>query len=62
MKMFKDKDLPRPFFKTLTGIEGQGIGTQDLQFWTNARKLGYRCAIDCSIKVGHYDAENDITW
>jgi hypothetical protein len=62
MKMFKDKEISRPLFKTLTGIEGQGIGTQDLQFWSNARKLGYRCAIDCSVKVGHYDAENDITY
>lgn len=62
MKMFKDKDLPRPLFKTLTGIEGQGMGTQDLQFWSNAQKLGYRCAIDCSVKVGHFDAENDILY
>lgn len=57
MSMFKDPALPRPFFKTLTGIEGKGVGTQDLTFWTNARKLGYRCAIDTSVKVGHYDLE-----
>lgn len=62
MKMFKDKDLPRPLFKTLTGIDGQGVGTQDLYFWSNAQRLGYRCAIDCSVHVGHYDAENDITY
>lgn len=60
MKMFKDGALPRPLFKTMSSSEG--VGTQDLQFWANARKLGYRCAIDCSIKVGHYDQESDMVW
>jgi hypothetical protein len=62
MEMFKDEKLRKPWFKTLTGIEGQGVGTQDLYFWGDARKHGYRCAIDCSVKVGHYDDKNDITW
>jgi hypothetical protein len=62
ISMFKDSNLRRPWFKTLTGIEGQGIGTQDLYFWADARKHGYRCAIDCSVKVGHYDLNSDITW
>jgi hypothetical protein len=60
--MFKDERLRKPWFKTLTGIEGQGVGTQDLYFWGDARKYGYRCAIDCSVKVGHYDQNTDITW
>lgn len=62
MDMFKDEKLRRPWFKTLTGIEGKGMGTQDLYFWSDARKYGYRCAIDCSVKVGHYDVTNDMTW
>jgi hypothetical protein len=62
ISMFKDPKLRKPWFKTLTGIEGQGIGTQDLYFWGDARKHGYRCAIDCSVKVGHYDLNSDITW
>ena len=62
MSMFKDERLRRPWFKTLTGIEGQGIGTQDLYFWTDARKYGYQCAIDCKVLVGHYDHTTDITW
>jgi len=62
MSMFKDDRLRKPWFKTLTGIEGQGIGTQDLYFWTDARKYGYRCAIDCKVLVGHYDHQTDITW
>lgn len=55
MKMFKDPKLRRPWFKTIAGSEG--VGTQDLYFWGDARKHGYRCAIDCSVKVGHYDLE-----
>jgi hypothetical protein len=62
ISMFKDKRLRRPWFKTLTGIEGTGQGTQDLYFWGDARKYGYRCAIDCSVLVGHYDFENDYVW
>jgi hypothetical protein len=62
MSMFKDSRLRKPFFKTLKGHEGQGVGTQDLYFWGDARKYGHRCAIDCSVKIGHYDNVNDITW
>lgn len=60
--MFKDKKLRRPWFKTLTGVEGTGMSTQDLYFWGNARQFGYRCAIDCSVLVGHYDAQADQVW
>lgn len=62
MSMFKDPKLRRPWFKTLTGIEGQGVGTQDLYAWSDFRKHGYRCAIDCSVKVGHLDIATDIIW
>ncbi len=60
MAMFKDEKLRKPWFKTTA--DSTGVGTQDLYFWADARKNGYRCAIDCSVKVGHYDLENDITW
>lgn len=59
-KMFHDKRLPRPLFRTVAGKEG--AGTQDLVFWQEARKLGYRCAIDCAVTVGHYDQSTDTTW
>jgi hypothetical protein len=55
LAMFKDPKLKRPWFRTLNGKDGQGIGTQDLTFAADARKHGYRCAVDCSVKVGHYD-------
>lgn len=62
LSMFRDDRLRRPWFRTLTGAEGQGIGTQDLYFWGDARKYGYRAAVDCAVRVGHYDVENDIVW
>jgi hypothetical protein len=60
MSMFKDERLRKPWFKTLAGKEG--VGTQDLYFWGDARKYGYRCAIDCNVKVGHYDINTDMVW
>lgn len=60
MKMFKDKQLRKPWFKTMAGKDG--VGTQDLYFWGDARKYGYRCAIDCGVLVGHYDAGSDTCW
>lgn len=62
MSMFRDKRMQKPFFKTLNGIGGSGVATQDLSFWSNARKLGYRCAINTGIKVGHYDHSTDTMW
>lgn len=57
LKMFKDPKLRQPWFVTLKGQAGQGMATQDLYFWADARKYGHRCAIDCSVRVGHYDFE-----
>jgi hypothetical protein len=65
LSMFSDKSLPRPLFETKVT---NGVATQDLAFWSNARKFGYRCAIDTSVKVGHYDLDGkvggipDMTW
>ena len=59
MAMFRDDKLRKPWFKTETK---QGVSTQDLYFWGDARKHGYRAAIDCSVKVGHYDHIQDIMW
>lgn len=61
MSMFKDPKLRKPWFKTIASAQ-EGIGTQDLYFWGDARKYGYRCAIDCDVKVGHYDFEQDMMW
>ena len=60
LKMFKDKKLRRPWFKTVAGAEG--VGTQDLHFWADFRKHGYRCAIDGNVRVGHMDISSGLIW
>jgi glycosyltransferase involved in cell wall biosynthesis len=65
IEMFKDERLPKPWFVTKQEyIPGQGssVYTQDLYFYENAGKLGYTFACDTRVKIGHYDAQNDIVW
>jgi hypothetical protein len=57
LSMFKDKNIKRPWFRTVKGKEGSG--TQDLVFWGEARKWGYRCAVACDVKSGHMDFTGD---
>jgi len=64
LSMFKDARLRRPWFKTQTV---GGVSTQDLYFWADARKHGFRCAIAGNVHVGHYDFEGtfgipDFVW
>lgn len=58
MSMFKD--VEKPWFVTKASAEG--VGTQDLHFWTNARKKGFRAGIDCGCLVGHLDTSTGIVW
>lgn len=60
LDMFRDEKLRKPWFKT-TASATEGCFTQDLYFWTDAKKHGYRCAIDCGVTVGHVDA-NGFVW
>lgn len=67
LDMFRDDRLRKPWFKTTDGTQGQGVQTQDLYFWGDAKKHGYRCAVACDIKVGHYDYDGkfgipDFSW
>jgi hypothetical protein len=65
LDIFKDKDVPKPWFKTVQEvIPGQGARayTQDLYFFENAAKCGYKFAVDCNVKVGHYSYDQDIMW
>jgi len=61
-EMFNDKKLRRPWFKTQQSfVPGVGISayTQDLYFFEDAFKLGYRIACNTNVAVGHYDYQND---
>lgn len=69
MAMFRDGKISKPWFKT-TDLQyfegdrtGEGTKTQDLYFWQKAREEGgYRCAIDCSLKIGHFDEASGVVW
>lgn len=56
MSMFKDEKLRKPWFKTSANSQ-DGVMTQDLYAWKDFRAKGYRCAVDCSIRIGHLDYE-----
>jgi hypothetical protein len=60
LKMFKDERIERPWFKTEKSANG--VSTQDLAFWSKARKYGHRCAVDTRIKVGHMDMATGFIW
>ena len=65
VEMFKNPKLVQPWFKTLQEfIPGAGAKgyTQDLYFYENAGKLGYKFACDTRVKVGHYDVAADVVW
>lgn len=61
LSMFRDARLRKPWFRTVASMT-EGSGTQDLHFWSDARKHGHRCAIACDVLVGHYDMAGDFTW
>lgn len=63
--MFKDPKIPQPWFETKNEfVPGAGtkIYTQDLYFYENAGKAGYKFACDTRVKVGHFDVVNDVVW
>lgn len=65
LDIFKDPNIPKPWFKTVQEvIPGQGARayTQDLYFYENAAKAGYKFACDNRVLVGHYDYANDKMW
>ena len=60
LKLFKDKRLGPPWFRTVQDwnpYEGAKAGTQDLEFCKRAGELGYRFAVDTSVRVGHVQLE-----
>jgi hypothetical protein len=56
MSMFKDPSIQRPLFRTAPG------STQDLYFFKNAAKRGYRMASDNRCRVGHLDVNSGVIW
>lgn len=65
LSMFKDARIARPLFRTVQEfIPGVGARqfTQDLWFYQEAGKLGYKFACDTRVLVGHYEASADQVW
>ena len=61
-KLSMFKKIPKPWFKTLqqyTPGQGMAACTQDLYFFQEASKYGFRFASDNRVRVGHYDYEHD---
>jgi hypothetical protein len=56
----KLKDMPKPWFKTVQ--ENGKQFTQDLYFYNEAARHGFRVACDTTVKVGHYDHNTGIIW
>lgn len=61
MDLFRDQRLRRPWFRTVASTT-EGVGTQDLYFWGDARAKGHRCAVACDVLVGHHDSNENKTW
>jgi hypothetical protein len=61
LDMFKNPGFEfGQWFKTVT--EPGKVMTQDLYFFQNAAKLGYKFACDTRVKVGHYDHTTGVIW
>lgn len=59
------KKIQKPWFKTLQSFDpqkGTRMYTQDLYFYENAGKEGFKFACDNNVRVGHYDINADIVW
>lgn len=65
LQVFKDGKIEKPWFKTVQQWDpatGAQVGTQDLHFFSLARKAGYRVACDCRCLVGHLDVASGQVW
>lgn len=59
------RHIERPWFKTLGGINEEGVAeanTQDLYFFKKAGLAGFKFGVDTRILVGHYESKTDQIW
>lgn len=59
------KQMPKPWFRTVqdyTPGVGMSAGTQDLYFFGEAAKQGFKFASDNRVRVGHWDASAGVMW
>lgn len=59
------RKVPKPWFRTLQEYDrnkGAGMATQDLYFFQNAAKYGFKFACDTRVRVGHFDETTGTMW
>jgi hypothetical protein len=56
----KLKDMPKPWFRTVQEKNKQF--TQDLFFFNESAKFGWKCACNTSCRVGHLDVQTGMVW
>lgn len=58
------RKMKPPWFRTVQEVTQGGARayTQDLWFFENAGREGFRFACDTRVKVGHYDAQSNMMW
>jgi hypothetical protein len=64
-KLSMFRKVAKPWFKTLQEYDpasGARAATQDLYFFQNAAKEGFRFACDNRVKVGHLDVRSGEVW
>ena len=61
LDLFKDPRIQWPLFKTCCSST-EGCYSQDLKGCTELRKIGFRCAVDTSVAVGHIDMQTGFVW
>ena len=64
LSLFMDEELRKPWFRTVMdcGPGGASTMTQDLYFFQDLARHGYRVACDTSCKVGHFSVDEDKVW
>lgn len=65
MSMFTEGKISKPFFKTCNDydpVNGTKVYTQDLYFFENACRAGYRMGVSTKVLTGHLDYESGIVW
>ena len=65
IKMLQDSKMTRPLFKTVQEYQpgkGTQMFTQDLWFFNEAAKYGYKFASDNRCKIGHLDFSSGLVW
>ena len=63
--LFEDTRIEKPWFKTCTEVNANGVteqSTQDLYIYKKIKKLGYRICVDTSLRASHLDVNTEVIY